>query len=259
MDAIITAGGIPLPGEPLFEYTQGKPKALVEVAGKPMIQWVLDAISRATRIEHIVVIGLPELGGVTCTKPTAFIANQKDMIANIKAGIKAIQKLNPNAEYTLISASDVPAITPQMVDWMVEKVENSDSDIIYNVISKNVMESRYPNSKRTYTHVKDMDLCGGDLNAVRIAATNQLSTIVEKLVASRKNPVKQASMLGFDVLFGLLSRTATIDEMAKKISKKLGIKGKALVCPYAELGMDVDKPHQLEIMRADLTPGRVSR
>jgi len=25
-----------------------------------------------------------------------------------------------------------------------------------------------------------------------------------------------------------------------------------MVCPYAEVGMDVDKPHQLEIMRADL-------
>jgi hypothetical protein len=30
------------------------------------------------------------------------------------------------------------------------------------------------------------------------------------------------------------------------------LKGKVLVCPYAEVGMDVDKPHQLEIMRLDL-------
>ncbi len=140
MDAIITAGGIPLPGEPLFEYTQGKPKALVEVAGKPMIQWVLDAITRADKIEHIVVIGLPELGGVTCTKPTAFIANQKDMLSNIKAGIQAIQKINPKAEYALIAASDVPAVTPDMVNWIVNQVEASDADICYNVISKGVME-----------------------------------------------------------------------------------------------------------------------
>jgi len=32
----------------------------------------------------------------------------------------------------------------------------------------------------------------------------------------------------------------------------LSIKGRAIVCPYAEVGMDVDKPHQLAIMRADL-------
>jgi hypothetical protein len=33
---------------------------------------------------------------------------------------------------------------------------------------------------------------------------------------------------------------------------RLNITGKAVVCPYAEVGMDVDKPHQLEIMREDL-------
>ena len=32
----------------------------------------------------------------------------------------------------------------------------------------------------------------------------------------------------------------------------MNITGRAIVCPYAEVGMDVDKPHQLEIMRADL-------
>ena len=40
MDAIVTAGGIPMPGEPLYEYTNGSPKALLDIAGKPMIQWV---------------------------------------------------------------------------------------------------------------------------------------------------------------------------------------------------------------------------
>ncbi len=49
---------------------------------------------------------------------------------------------------------------------------------------------------------------------------------------------------------------ATASPMAKVVwcmSKgRLNITGRAIVCPYAEVGMDVDKPHQLEIMRADL-------
>ncbi len=51
MDAIVTAGGIPLPEEPLYDATQGHPKALVDVAGKPMVQWVLDALTEARSIE----------------------------------------------------------------------------------------------------------------------------------------------------------------------------------------------------------------
>jgi len=38
MDVIITAGGIPRPKHPLYKFTQGKPKALKDIAGKPMIR-----------------------------------------------------------------------------------------------------------------------------------------------------------------------------------------------------------------------------
>jgi hypothetical protein len=36
------------------------------------------------------------------------------------------------------------------------------------------------------------------------------------------------------------------------VTEKMDITGKAVISPYAELGMDVDKPHQLEIVRAEL-------
>ena len=44
----------------------------------------------------------------------------------------------------------------------------------------------------------------------------------------------------------------TIDDVIHRIADKLGLKGRAIVCPYAEVGMDVDKPHQLELLRDDL-------
>jgi hypothetical protein len=59
-------------------------------------------------------------------------------------------------------------------------------------------------------------------------------------------------LIGFDTLFLLLFRMVTLDEAAQKVTKRLNIKGRAIVCPYAEVGMDVDKPFQLEILRKDL-------
>ena len=53
MNAIVTAGGIPQPGEPLYEVTQGGPKALLDIAGKPMVQWVLDALSGSQNLSLI--------------------------------------------------------------------------------------------------------------------------------------------------------------------------------------------------------------
>ncbi|MDP2976442.1 MAG: hypothetical protein Q8N45_09575, partial [Anaerolineales bacterium] len=36
------------------------------------------------------------------------------------------------------------------------------------------------------------------------------------------------------------------------VAKRLKITGRGILCPYAEVGMDIDKPHQLEMLRADL-------
>ena len=69
MDAIIIAGGIPKPEDPLYPYTQGRSKALVEIAGKPLIQWVLDALVDAKTIERIVIVGLDASSDLSCTKP----------------------------------------------------------------------------------------------------------------------------------------------------------------------------------------------
>ena len=69
---------------------------------------------------------------------------------------------------------------------------------------------------------------------------------------SRKNPIKQASLIGFDTLFLLLMRRLTIKKMVQVVADRIGLKGRALICPYAEVGMDVDKPFQYEILCAEL-------
>jgi hypothetical protein len=114
------------------------------------------------------------------------------------------------------------------------------------------MEERYPTSKRSYTRLKDHEVCGGDMNVMATRMVTSNTDIWDKLVAARKNPFKQAALIGFDTLFLLLIRAITLDRAAELVTKRLKITGRAILCPYAEVGMDVDKPHQLEIVRQDL-------
>lgn len=252
MDAVVMAGGIPQPDELLYPYTQGKPKAMLDILGKPMVQWVLDALSGAQRVENIVLIGLTEESSLTCAKPLTFLPNKISMIENILGGIKKIMEINPSATRLVLVSSDIPGITSVMVDWEVETASESDVDLCYNVVKREVMEARYPGSKRTFTKLKGIEVCGGDLNVLRTSVAYMNTDIWEKLIASRKNPVRQAAIMGFDTLLLILLRMITLDEAVKKVSTRLHMTGKAIVCPYAEIGMDVDKPNQLELMRADL-------
>ena len=115
------------------------------------------------------------------------------------------------------------------------------------------MEKRFPGSNRSYIHLKDMDVCGGDLNVVRASLVNGSDELWEKIIASRKNALKQAALLGYDNLLLLLLRQINLENAVRRVARRLNLTGRALVCPYAEIAMDVDKPHQLEIMRADLS------
>jgi GTP:adenosylcobinamide-phosphate guanylyltransferase len=252
VDVVVTAGGIPQPDELLYPYTLGKPKAMLDMQGKPMIQWVLDALSEARLVENVVLIGLTPDSGVTCSKPLTFIPNRVSMIENILGGIHKVMEINPAATRVMLVSSDIPGISSAMVDWEVEATLKSDVDLCYNVVKREVMETRYPGSRRTFTRLKDMDVCGGDMNVVSTSVASTNVEIWKKLIATRKNPIKQAAILGFDTLLLVLLRAITLDEAVRKVTTRLHLTGRAIVCPYAEIAMDVDKPNQLELMRADL-------
>lgn len=252
MNAILTAGGKSRPKEPLYPLTGGGYKAMLDINGKPMIQYVLDALNACDRIDRIVMVGLPPDNLLECAKPLTTLEDQGDMVANILVGSRELSRLDPGAAYVLVVSSDIPAITSSMVDWVITQVEENDHEIFYNVIERKVMEARYPDSRRTYVHLKSMDLCGGDLNAIRLSVASDENPLWNRLIEARKSPLRQAALVGYDTLFLLLLGRLSLDEAAAAVSRRLGIRARAILCPYAELGMDVDKPFQLEIMRKDL-------
>jgi len=252
MDAIVTAGGVPKPDDPLYEYTQGGPKVMLDIAGKPMIQWVLDALSGSKHVNRVVLIGLDTDNEVNCAKKLAFVPSQGSMLDNIRAGVRKAQELNPSGGYVVAVSGDIPAITAEMVDWEIETARESDHDLYYTVVTRQVMETRFPDSKRSYTPLKDMQVCGGDLHLFRVSLATSEDAVWDDLIGARKNVIKQASIIGYSTLLLLLLRRLTIDGAIPRVTKRLGITGRAIVCPYAEVAMDVDKPHQLEILRADL-------
>jgi hypothetical protein len=252
MDALITAGTDAKPSDPLYVYSQGKSKALLQICGKPMVQWVLDALSAAQTIDRIILVGLGPESGVGCPKLAAFLPDQGGLLQNLRAGLNKVVDLNPQAHHLLTASSDIPGITPEIVDWTVNASLETDHDAYYNVITRQVMEARFPGSRRTFLRLKDVEVCGGDMNVIRTNIGPEHDAVWERIIAARKNVLKQASLIGLDTLIMVMLRLITLEEAVKIVGQRLNIKGRAILCPYAEIGMDVDKPFQLEIMRRDL-------
>jgi len=254
MDAIVLAGGIATEKDPLYTLSPGGLKALIPLAGKPMIQWVLDALDASGEFSTINIIGLPAHSGIDSKLHYHFLEDRGGIIENIQAGCQyLVGTLHRNPQQVVVTASaDIPAVKPHMVNWLVKQIEDSDHDLYYSVVEQESMEKRYPDSRRTYVPLKGMRVCGGDLNAIRLYAALHTSPLSKKLAAARKNIVKQASLIGLNTLTLLLLRQLDLHEAERKISRRLDISGKALLCPFPEIGMDVDKPFQYDIILKDL-------
>ena len=251
MQAVLMAGGIPGPGDPLFEAAAGRPKALLDVAGRPMAQWVIDAVDASNHVDGLVIVGLGAEAGLRARKPVTYLQDQGGLIDNALEGIRKARDLDPSSAFALIASVDIPGVTTEMVDWRVRAALDTGADFDYIAVERHVMEARYPGSNRSYVKIRGHELCGGDLNVARtsLAARRQLW---EKLVASRKSALQQAALLGFDTLFLLLTRQLTLPVAERLVSRRLGVQARVQIAPYAELAMDVDKPHQLAILRQDL-------
>jgi hypothetical protein len=116
------------------------------------------------------------------------------------------------------------------------------------------MDSRFPGSGRSFIRFKDISVCGGDLNVIDYKLVSEEKPVWKQISEARKHPLKQARLLGLDSLILIALHLLTLDEAVKMVCRKLDLDARALLSPYAEMGMDADKPNQLEILRRDLEP-----
>jgi CTP:molybdopterin cytidylyltransferase MocA len=252
LNAIITAGGIPTEDESLYKYSLGESKALIDLGGKPMVQWIVDALDGSKHVNQIVIVGIDERAGLKSTKPLHYVDNQGGMLTNLKAGSDKAVSLNPEHEHILLVSSDIPSLTTEIVNSVVETTFDSDYDMYYNVIEKSVMEKRFPGSARTFTKLKGLEVCGSDINVIKSWTIVAKEGLWTKLSEVRKSVLKQALLVGLDTMLLLLFRLLDLESAGKQASKKLGINVKLMLSPYAEIAMDVDKAHQFDVLAKDL-------
>jgi hypothetical protein len=246
IDALVLGGGIPAEGEPLYPLTRGQSKALLPVAGKSMAQWVLDALGASRQVRRAVVVGLE--GGLQFPRELVYVPNHGGMLDNINAGAQKILELDPGASHILIVSSDIPAVSGAQIDWVVEQALATPDDFYYCVIEQRAMEQLFPGSHRTFFRFRDVVVCGGDMAVISARLFSMDAGLWQRLTAVRKSRWRTVATIGLDVLVLFLLHRLSIDDAVRRASRRLNVRGRAITCPYPEVGMDVDKPFQRDLV-----------
>lgn len=252
IDCILMAGGVPQEEDLLYEYTQGRPKALIDVAGKPMVQWVLDALNAAPSVRDIVVVGQVGTDVISSSKIACYVPDQGSMLRNALAGVDWVLERDPATHHVLASSSDIPLITAGMVERLLAQAADPAVDVYHTIVLREKMEARFPDSRRSYVHFIEGDFAAGGIHVVAPHIGHKHRELWDDLLNSRKDALKQAARLGPVFFAKLMAHRLSLPELERLVRDKFGINARALPVDDPEMGMDADKPFQLEICRREL-------
>ncbi|MFW5998858.1 MAG: nucleotidyltransferase family protein [Halanaerobiaceae bacterium] len=233
---------------PLKKYTSESHEALIKIREVPMVEYILNAVKSASYTDKIAIVGpKKELNRAINQKIDLIVDSVDSMMGNIKKGIK---KLNPR-NYVLIICSDIPLITEKIIDEFIDSCEKEEADIYYPIISKQNTLDKFPDIDRTYVRLAEGTFTGGNMAVIRPEIIKDALTWFEKVIVWRKKPWKLSRILGIKFIFKFIFGNLSIKEIEKRVTEVIGYKGLGLIIDYPEVGYDVDKPTDLELMERE--------
>lgn len=249
VDAVVLAGASN--SGPLRECSNADYEAEIDVAGRPMVWYVVDALQRVESVQRIVVVGpvrrlTPLLSDLRCQ----IVERGETMVESLERGVSALG--SPTA--VLVVTGDIPLLTPEALVDFLAQCQTRQAELYYPVVAREVNERDYPGVQRTYVRLKDGVFTGGNVVLVRrTAMISEFKDVFAQAVALRKHPVKMCRLLGLTFLVRLVLGRLSIEEIEKRVGRLLNLNGACVISPYPEVGIDVDKPSDLELARRILS------
>jgi len=222
---------------------------MVEVAGKTMVQRVVDALRESGEIQKIVVVGDAAADGVDATLPAGV-----GFVENVMLGVASTEA----ASHVLVSSSDIPLVTAEAISDFISRASRAGADFCYPIIPREECLKKYPGMSRTYLKTREGTFTGGNVVMVSPEFMARNEEVIKRAYAARKKVLSLALMIGLGVLARALiaqlgfPRVLSIPDLERVVGRMLGGRVAAVVSPYPEIGEDVDRASDLEQVRKAL-------
>lgn len=248
-NAIVLGGGdgLPVTGE-------SGPKGFVKILGKPMVEWVIEALIQARSINKIALV-IPSdelLSDELRAKIDYVVISDGTFKENIMAGIEAV---GTDLHFAGVTG-DIPALTPEAVDDLVVRTFRSGADYGYPLISEADLDEQFPGSVRTYVKIKGGKMTGGNMMVASPKSIGNIQALIDDFFDTRKSPTSMARVLGPKFVLKLASGKLDPVDVAGVLGKMLDAPCVAVTTNHASLGADVDKPVDKEVIERALLASR---
>lgn len=258
IDAVVLAGGINRIR--LYNGYVPAPKALLEFAGRPSVNYVLAALRGVPQIGRIAVVG-----SAAALRPAVwdrygceFVEGAESLGGNILRGLRHFA----TSPAVLFATADAPLLTAEAIVAFfracAEKGEQEGTAYL-SFVPVSAFSGPFAGRQKARVFFRDLVACHGNLALIDPHLTDRLYLLsnVDHLYRVRKETLKTIFAFGWTVgvsylLGGWLTRQLSIEQMAGIASRRLGIRLIPVLSDWPEIVIDVDEPQDYAFVRAQL-------
>lgn len=245
--AIVLAGH--RPGENGFAAAHGvAAKALIRAGGEPMLGRVARTLLESPSIGRIVILAQEAdalLAGELewmALEPRISTARSGD---GISASVGRVAGTGAAPYPVLVTTADHALLRPEMVEAFIAGAQGV--DVAFAMVERKTVERVHPGTKRTWLKAADGHFSGANLFALLTPASARGTEFWTRAEKDRKRTLKLLSFLGLGIFLRAVTRTISLEAAAERAGRKAGFRLKAVLLPFAEAAIDVDKPSDLEL------------
>ncbi len=226
-------------GDPLARAQGVSSKALLMIAGKPMLRHVLDAFAPVDAVAGITLCSHPITGFAG-----PWLAPGRSPCAS---AIAALDKLGTPL---LMTTADHPLLTPAILDQFLARAAlQADADICVGMVPLTHILARYPQARRTRLRFKGGSISGANLFLLRTPKARGLLDFWQRLEAHRKSPWRMARILGLASIARYALGVMTLDHLAALLYARTGARIATILLDDPHAAIDVDTAEDLALVR----------
>ena len=248
INVAVLAGGVSTVS--LFEgYTPGY-KSIIPVKGRPMIQFVLDAIGEVSQVERICIVGPEKIrGAIDNSSRYEYTPGGNSVGESIFNGVRYFS----DSPLVLLLPGDLPLINPLSVIDFLKKcggIETSyDAAILWSMVPEESFTGPFVKITKGYNRFRDVAVCHGNLLLMTpsILKNQKIVSRINAVYDVRKSSLKAAVAVGLFVgaIYAVgvhFLRAMTLKQTAGILSRHLAVEMIPVLLEHPEIAVDIDTP-----------------
>ena len=237
MVAIVLAGQRDGEDE-LARYAGAACKAVIEIAGTPMLARVLTTLGASSSVGELIVSGpgsdkLADQTLINNLIRDKQVSWQAPQASPSRSAYDVLSRLPPQKR-VLLTTADHPLLSPKIVDEFCTRSAALGADITVGLAPYALVREKFPAMKKTVLRFRGSELCGCNLFAFLSPAGREAASYWRQVESQRKNPLQVIRSLGWVTVIKYLLGRLTLDAALDALSRNMGLQVGAVILPYAD-------------------------